>query len=122
MCVDYCLRHWIVQDKKLKAVGRDPLVIDETLIHARRLAATARPGDPHVADAHDCILDAERRVTEFDDELATLDGELVDEAEVAATLADFDALWDCLAPREQARVVELLVERVAYDGHAAKVA
>jgi hypothetical protein len=37
MCVDYCLRHWIVQDKKLKAVGRDPLVINETLIQARRL-------------------------------------------------------------------------------------
>ncbi len=41
---------------------------------------------------------------------------MVDEAEIAAALADFDTVWDCLAPREQGRVVELLVERVAYDG------
>jgi site-specific DNA recombinase len=61
-------------------------------------------------------------MTEIDDELATLDGELVDEAEATAALVEFDALWDCLTPREQARVVELLVERVAYDGRAGKIA
>lgn len=65
---------------------------------------------------------ANRGVTEIDDELATLDGELVDEAEVAAALTDFNALWDCLAPREQARVIDLLVERVAYDVRAGKIA
>ncbi len=136
---------------QIKAVGRDPLVIKETLAQARqqaegeierltaeraglvarlrddhaevgRLAATARPGDPRVLDAHERIRDAERRATEIDDELATLEGELVDEAEAAAALAGFDGLWDCLAPREQARVVELLVEQVTYDGHAGNIA
>ncbi len=130
---------------QIKCVGRDPLVIKETLAQARcqaegqierlnaeraelrgrlrddhgelgRLAASMRPGDPSLADAHDRIRDAERRVTEVDDELATLDGDLVDEAEVVAALADFDAVWDCLAPREQSRVIELLVEHVNYDG------
>jgi site-specific DNA recombinase len=114
---------------QFKAVGRDPLVIEETLIQSRwqaegeierltaervgllarlrddhaevgQLAATARPGDSRLLDAHDRIRDAERRVTEIDDELATLDGELVDESEVVAALADFDAVWDSLAPRE----------------------
>lgn len=75
-----------------------------------------------MADAHDGIREAERRITEIDDELATLDGELVDEIEATAALADFNTLWDCLAPREQARVIELLVERVAYDGRAGKIA
>jgi site-specific DNA recombinase len=37
-------------------------------------------------------------------------------------LADFDAVWDRLAPREQARMIELLIECVAYDGHAGKIA
>ena len=55
-------------------------------------------------------------MTAIDDELAALNGNLVDEAEVAAALADFDAVWDCLAPREQARVIELLVEQITYDG------
>ena len=54
-------------------------------------------------------------MSEIDSELATLGGTLVDEAEVTAALAEFDAVWDCLAPREQARVVELLVEQVVYD-------
>ncbi len=135
---------------QIKAVGRDPLVIEETLIQARRqaegeidrltaqradlmarlradhaevghLAATARPGDSRLLDAHERIRDAERRATEIDDELATLEGELVDEAEVATALADFDVVWENLAPREQARVVELLVEQVEYDGHAGNI-
>ena len=136
---------------QIKGIGRDPLVIRETVAQARRqaedqiarlraervglvarlrsdhaelgrLAADARLGDPRLADANDRIREAERRVTEIDDELATLDGELVDETEAAAALADFNTLWDCLAPREQARVIELLIERVAYDGSAGKIA
>ncbi len=136
---------------QIKGIGRDPLVIRETLAQARRqaedqierlraergglvarlrsdhaelgrLAAESQPGDPRLADANERIREAERRITEIDDELATLDGELVDETEATAALADFNALWDCLAPREQARVIELLVERVAYDGRAGKIA
>ncbi|MEX2187991.1 MAG: recombinase family protein, partial [Pirellulales bacterium] len=135
---------------QIKAVGRDPQVIKETLTQARRqaedqierlaaerdrlqirlradhtelsrLAALARPNDPRLADTHDRLHEAERRVSEIDSELAVLDGDLVDEGEVAAALADFDAVWDCLAPREQARVVELLVERVAYNGGAGSI-
>jgi site-specific DNA recombinase len=30
-------------------------------------------------------------------------------------------VWDCLAPREQARVIELLVDRVTYDGVAGTI-
>ena len=69
----------------------------------------------------DRIREAERRVTQIDDELATLEGDLVDEREVAAALADFDALWECLIPREQARAIELLVECIAYDGEGGNV-
>lgn len=61
-------------------------------------------------------------MTEVDGELATLEGGLVDEAEVAAALADFDGVWECLATREQARIVEILVERVVYYGVGASVA
>ena len=135
---------------EIKCVGRDPRLIEETLVRARReveeqmeqltaerknlqnqlrathakliqLATASHPGDPHLAEAHDHIRDAERRVTEIDDQLITLDGDLIDEVEVATALADFDAMWDCLTPREQARVIELLIERVAYDGHNGKI-
>jgi site-specific DNA recombinase len=129
---------------EIKAVGRDPTVITETLAQARRQAeaqielltaeradlrirlrndhaelarlVAESPGDPRLVEAHDRIRDAERRVTAIDEELVALDGTLVGEDEVATALADFDAVWDCLAPREQARVVELLIEQITYDG------
>ena len=136
---------------EIKCIGRDPALIKETLAEARRqaedqieqlkaertalagqlradhaelgrLAGKVQPGDPRLADLNDRIGDAERRLSEIDSELATLEGNLVDEAEVAAALADFDAVWDCLAPREQARIVELLVEQVVYDHERGGVA
>ena len=91
--------------------------------HAERgRLATAPPGDPRLVDAHDRIREGERRVSEIDNELALLVSDLVDESEVVAALADFDALWGRLAPREQSRVIELLVENVTYDGDGGSVA
>ena len=36
----------------------------------------------------------------------------IDEREVVAALASFDALWESLFPAEQARIARLLIERV----------
>ena len=74
-----------------------------------------------LADVHERIRSAERRLTEIDNELISLNGELVDDTEVGKALANFDQLWEALAPREQTRVLELLVERVEYDGATGKV-
>lgn len=41
--------------------------------------------------------------------------------EVAEALAAFDPIWETLSPREQTRVVHLLVGRVNFDGHREKV-
>lgn len=135
---------------QIKCIGRDLAVIRDTLAQARRqaelaierlkaeragtqrqlraeyahlgkLSAESVAGDPRLAEAQERILQAERRITEIEDELATLDGGIIDEAEVAQSLAEFDGLWGALASREQARVIELLVERVTYDGHASKL-
>jgi site-specific DNA recombinase len=40
------------------------------------------------------------------------DGVKVEEAAVVATLAGFERLWGALYPAEQARIVQLLVERI----------
>jgi site-specific DNA recombinase len=80
-----------------------------------KLAATERPSDARLATAHEQIRTAEQRQSTIDGELATLAGGLVDGEEISNALANFEAVWDCLAPREQVRIVELLVERVAYD-------
>src|SRR5262249_42615566 len=130
---------------EIKCIGRDPLVIKETFAQARRqddeqidclkaervalrgrlsddhaelgrLALAAPLGGAGLSEAHDRIRDAERRMTEIDEELASLSAQLIDPAEVTAALTDFDAVWNCLTPREQARVIELLIEEIAYDG------
>jgi hypothetical protein len=36
-------------------------------------------------------------------------------------LREFDGVWDALKPREQARLIELLVDQVSYDGHLGKL-
>jgi len=69
-----------------------------------------------VADLQDRIRAAEQRGTQVREELIALRRELLGEEDVARALAAFDPLWETLAPREQARVIRLLVQRVDYDG------
>ena len=133
---------------QIRAVGRNPGLVAETLRRARRqreedlgrLDAERRVLDrelaqlndgvrlaldaasrneaarDRLADLQDRIRKGEQRALEIRQEMAALEREQVDESELAAALAQFDPVWDSLAPREQARVVQLLVERVAYDG------
>ncbi len=78
--------------------------------------ATNETATDRVADLQDRIRAAEQRGTQVREELISLRRELLDEGDVARALAAFDPLWETLAPREQARVIRLLVQRVDYDG------
>jgi site-specific DNA recombinase len=40
----------------------------------------------------------------------------IDEAEAAQALASFDPVWETLSTREQAHLLQFLIERVEYDG------
>jgi len=89
----------------------------------RRLIQQACPGvDPaspataRLADLQDRIRAAEQRATEVREEIIELSRTLFDEKELTTALSLFDPVWDSLGPREQARVMQLLVERVGYDG------
>jgi site-specific DNA recombinase len=70
-----------------------------------------------MADLQERIRVAERRATEVREELIAIGRSLVDEREAVRALALFDPVWDRLSPREQVRVLQLLVERVNYDGN-----
>ena len=71
---------------------------------------------PRLADLQERLRLAEQRSAEIDARLEALDRERITEDEVAAALRTFDPVWNALSPREQARIVQLLVERVDYDG------
>ncbi len=73
-------------------------------------SATAR-----IADLTDQVAQSERRLTEMGAQIAELGRDLVTEADVAAAFADFNNVWTALNPREQVRLINLLVHRVEYD-------
>jgi len=75
-----------------------------------------------LADVQERIEQIRRRSTELREEVVTVSGELVTEREMAAALSLFSPVWDQLTPREQCRVMSLVVERVGYDGEAGSVA
>jgi site-specific DNA recombinase len=50
------------------------------------------------------------------DEEAALVGRLIDAADLREALRAFDPVWEQLTIPEQARVVQLLIERIDYDG------
>jgi len=74
------------------------------------------PATARLADLQERIQVAERRATESREEAVALNHRIIDEEELASALAAFDPAWESLAPREQARILHLLIERIDYDG------
>ena len=126
--------------EQIRCVGRDPGLVAATLEEARRqaeegierlaaerstverelkrdTAALRKTTDAaRLADLHDRIGTCERRFTKIREEIGSLRDGIVGEDEIRSALAQFDDLWAALAPKEQARVLQLLIERVEYDG------
>jgi hypothetical protein len=50
------------------------------------------------------------------EEILATQGVLVTEEDLKAALSLFDPVWDELFPREQARILRLLIERIDYHG------
>jgi site-specific DNA recombinase len=69
-----------------------------------------------MANIQDRVQTAERRLIELRDEREQLNHELIDDTEAAKAMAAFDPLWETLNFREQARLLQLLIERIEYDG------
>ena len=61
------------------------------------------------------------RLQEIREQVGALRDGMVGEDEIRATLAEFDDLWASLAPKEQVRIIQLLVGRIEYDGGAGTV-
>lgn len=67
-----------------------------------------------VAEIDDALTQADERATEARQRLVDIQAEVIDEHELRAALASFDPVWDELFPRERARILALLIERVTY--------
>ena len=134
------IEKFVVQ--QIRSVGADPSLIAATLEMANKNAKeelanldseltslkkdvkawtkelpTATAG--RQADLHERLAAAEKRGSELYESRAKV--LVIDSKEVTAALVQFDGLWTALTPAEQTRVVELLVERVDYDGSNGRV-
>ena len=78
--------------------------------------AHSEPGTARLADLQERLRLAENRFAEIQAAMAGLQGQLIDEDELRTVLSRFDPVWEALSMKERARVLELLIERVDFDG------
>jgi site-specific DNA recombinase len=74
-----------------------------------------------LADLQERIAQAEQRIATVREQVRAIRDETLDPGDVANALAQFTPVWDTLTPREQARLVGLLVKQVDYDGANGKL-
>jgi site-specific DNA recombinase len=107
-----------------KSLDRDLATWSRDLL---KLSGLLRPGEDNgdvvsrLADLQQRIGQVEGRVKRVRQQILEAQKGLLDEDEAADALALFDPVWQEMSPREQARVVALLVEEVVYDGVRGKV-
>jgi len=97
----------------------------------RALRDTLRPvaGNGRPRRRPGSLAEQEAAIQALQDRLAAVQGELealraqrIDTADLRAALEAFDPVWAHLTTPERARVVQLLVERIDYDGGTGKLA
>lgn len=124
--------------ERIKVIGRDPGLLKETLTQIRSIKATRQPSlvaerrrlEREVVRLQERGQDAdvghverlEARLLELVEELAVLSTRSIDKRDLAQALSMFDEVWACLYPREQQRILELLIERVDFDAERESVA
>jgi site-specific DNA recombinase len=103
-------------DRDRKAAEKDLAGLRAAL--RRQLATPVRPDAraERLADIEQRVCAAEGRLAELRERAVAAGQERVDESELATALSLFDPVWDALFPKEQARILKLLVARVGYDG------
>lgn len=74
-----------------------------------------------LADLNERIAATERRLAEVADEAERLAREQIDQADVAKALAGFDPVWEQLTLKEQAKLLQLLIHRIEYDGREGEI-
>jgi site-specific DNA recombinase len=74
-----------------------------------------------IADLHERIAQATARNAELDGLIDDRHKARLTEDDVRAAFADFDRLWDTLTPREQAKIIALLVARIEFDPTASAI-
>jgi site-specific DNA recombinase len=96
--------------------------VDEAEVRKLMVAGAQNGELARLADVEERMSTADRRIREIESEVSQLVTNEVNEEQVATAIGEFDAVWAALAPKEQARVLALLIERIEHDGKSGNVA
>jgi site-specific DNA recombinase len=94
--------------------------------HAKLQAIVANPNIAinltGLSEIQSRLETTDRRAQQITSDLATLETQSIDDQQITNVLAGFDDLWQAIPPKEQVRLVRLLIERVSFDGAGGNVA
>ncbi len=109
-----------LEAKRLKADLTKARADVQRLVEAisRVSAPTADAIAGELATVQGRVASAESRQAEIKAELAVLDVQAIDRDELARALVEFNDLWSVLLTPERERVLQLLIERIDFDGSA----
>jgi Site-specific recombinases, DNA invertase Pin homologs len=82
----------------------------------KAVSANSLPGPKDAPAREEAIRSLEERLHTVEQEGTAVEAQRIDPADLKAALAAFDPVWSQLEPSEQARVIQLLIERIDYDG------
>jgi len=97
--------------ERLKAEGKR---LVEALSHCN--SGTSPIIGEQITRIEGAIEEKNRLLTEANERLIRLELESVDSADVRKALAAFDPIWDVLYVKEKIRIIQLLVQKVSYNG------
>jgi site-specific DNA recombinase len=115
----------LANTKKHKGLGTERKALRYILnsdAHAIRRLIVAPDTDGTIADQlaelQDRVRKNQDRINQINRELDEQSPEVIDDTDVAACLEHYQVLWETLSSREQARILNLLIERIRYDGES----
>ena len=113
----------IERDLNDMVIERGDLTKELTRYHRelRALATDAHASTGRIAQLHDLIAECEQRLPTIEAKIKKLEHETITEYEAQDVFADFDTLWGNLSPKEQARVIKLLIATVDYDANLERI-
>ncbi len=100
---------------ELSGVERELTHLHAELGHVAGDAAANAHATARLADLHQKVQAAEERAAALRGQIDEADAGQITKVEVDAALAEFDGVWSRLSPKEQARLMRMLVQRVDYD-------
>ncbi len=100
---------------ELAGIERDLVRLNRELATTAGDAADNAHAAARLADLHEKVRAAEKQAGVLRGRIEEAEAELITKDEVDAALGEFDSVWSRLSPKEQTRLIRMLIQRVDYD-------